>query len=123
MPILFEDKNKADLSEREILYKVLFDMKRDLTELKKITFDLMKKDGETETAQVFNDLSDNKITLVSHDTPNKPKESDSSFSLADHEKMLIKKSLEKHEGKRKLSAEELGISERTLYRKIKEFNL
>ena len=122
-PILFEDKNKADLSEREILYKVLFDMKRDLTELKKITFDLMKKDGETETTQVFNDLSENEITLVSHDTTNKPVESDSSFSLSDHEKMLIKQSLEKHNGKRKLAAEELGISERTLYRKIKEFNL
>jgi len=122
-PILFEDKNKADLSEREILYKVLFDMKRDLTELKKITFDLMKKDGETETTQVFNDLSENEITLVSHDTTNKPEESDSSFSLADHEKMLIKQSLEKHNGKRKLAADELGISERTLYRKIKEFNL
>ena len=119
----FEDKNKADLSEREILYKVLFDMKRDLTELKKITFDLMKKDGETETTQVFNDLSENEITLVSHDTTNKTEESDSSFSLADHEKMLIKQSLEKHKGKRKLAAEELGISERTLYRKIKEFNL
>ena len=122
-PILFEDKNKADLSEREILYKVLFDMKRDLTELKKITFDLMKKNGETETTQVFNDLSENEITLVSHDTTNKPEESDSSFSLADHEKMLIKQSLEKHNGKRKLAADELGISERTLYRKIKEFNL
>ena len=122
-PILFEDKNKADLSEREILYKVLFDMKRDLTELKKITFDLMKKDGGTETTQVFNDLSENEITLVSHDTTNKPEESDSSFSLADHEKMLIKQSLEKHNGKRKLAADELGISERTLYRKIKEFNL
>ena len=122
-PILFEDKNKADLSEREILYKVLFDMKRDLTELKKITFDLMKKDGDTETTQVFNDISENEITLVSHDTTNKPKESDSLFSLADHEKMLIKQSLEKHKGKRKLAAEQLGISERTLYRKIKEFNL
>ena len=120
---MFEDKNKADLSEREILYKVLFDMKRDLTELKKITFDLMKKDGETETTQVFNDLSENEITLVSHDTTNKTEESDSSFSLADHEKMLIKQSLEKHNGKRKLAADELGISERTLYRKIKEFNL
>ena len=124
IPILFEDKNKADLSEREILYKVLFDMKRDLTELKKITFDLTKKDGETEIqTHVFNDLSENEITLVSHGTTNNSEESDSAFSLADHEKMLIKRSLEKHKGKRKLSAEELGISERTLYRKIKEFNL
>ena len=124
IPILFEDKNKDDLSEREILYKVLFDMKRDLTELKKITFDLTKKDGETEIqTHVFNDLSENEITLVSHGTTNNSEESDSAFSLADHEKMLIKRSLEKHKGKRKLSAEELGISERTLYRKIKEFNL
>jgi len=124
IPILFEDKNKADLSEREILYKVLFDMKRDLTELKKITFDLIKKDGETEIqTHVFNDLSENEITLVSHGTTNNSEEADSAFSLADHEKMLIKRSLEKHKGKRKLSAEELGISERTLYRKIKEFNL
>ena len=123
-PILFEDKNKADLSEREILYKVLFDMKRDLTELKKITFDLTKKDGETEIqTHIFNDISENEITLVSHGTTNNSEESDSAFSLADHEKMLIKQSLEKHKGKRKLAAEELGISERTLYRKIKEFNL
>ncbi len=124
IPILFEDKNKADLSEREILYKVLFDMKRDLTELKKITFDLMNKDGKTDTQnQVFNDITENEITLVSHDTTNDSEKSDSTFSLADHEKMLIKQSLEKHKGKRKLAAEELGISERTLYRKIKEFNL
>ena len=121
---MFEDKNKADLSDREILYKVLFDMKRDLTELKKITFDLTKKDGETEIqTHVFNDLSENEITLVSHGTTNNSEEADSAFSLADHEKMLIKRSLEKHKGKRKLAAEELGISERTLYRKIKEFNL
>ena len=124
IPVLFEDKNKADLSEREILYKVLFDMKRDLTELKKITFDLMNKDGKTDTQnQVFNDITENEITLVSHDTTNNSEKSDSTFSLADHEKMLIKQSLEKHKGKRKLAAEELGISERTLYRKIKEFNL
>ena len=123
-PIIFEDKNKADLSEREILYKVLFDMKNDLTELKKITFDLMNKNGETETQnQIFNDISDNEITLVSHNTTNNSEKSESTFSLADHEKMLIKQSLEKHKGKRKLAAEELGISERTLYRKIKEFNL
>ena len=52
--VKFEDKNKADLSEREILYKVLFDMKRDLTELKKITFDLMQKQGNTEIMQMAN---------------------------------------------------------------------
>ena len=53
-PILFEDKNKAELSEREILYKVLFDMKRDLTELKKITFDLIQKEGGKEILDSIN---------------------------------------------------------------------
>ena len=64
--VKYEDKNKADLSEREILYKVLFDMKRDLSELKKITFDLIQKDGNSEIMQsvsptIFNDNGDNKI--------------------------------------------------------------
>ena len=121
-PILFEDKSKADLSEREILYKVLFDMKRDLTELKKITFDLINnKENSDFNKEIFKDVNENEITLLP-----KQKQSDLTeevYSLANHEKNLIKKSLEKHKGKRKLAAEELGISERTLYRKIKEFKL
>ena len=121
-PILFKDKSKADLSEREILYKVLFDMKRDLTELKKITFDLIQNEDNSDfNKEIFNDVNENEITLL-------PKQEESDFldkvyTLANHEKNLIKKSLEKHKGKRKLAAEELGISERTLYRKIKEFKL
>ena len=121
-PVIFENKSKSDLSEREILYKVLFDMKRDLTELKKITFDLMNNEENSDfNKEVFNDVNENEITLIP-----KQKESDSLdevYTLANHEKNLIKKSLEKYKGKRKLAAEELGISERTLYRKIKEFNL
>jgi transcriptional regulator with PAS, ATPase and Fis domain len=122
--IKFEDKNKADLSEREILYKVLFDMKKDLTELKKITFNLVQKEGNTEIMQsvsptIFNDTEDNDIMT------NEPKtlEVEESLSLFEQEKRLIEKSLLKHKGKRKDAAAELGISERTLYRKLKEFGL
>lgn len=122
-PILFEDKRKADLSEREILYKVLFDMKRDLTELKKITFDLMNNDSSSEfNKEIFNEVNENEITLLSKEETETEIVKEN-FTLANQEKNLIKKSLEKHKGKRKLAAEELGISERTLYRKIKEFKL
>ena len=72
-PILFEDKSKADLSEREILYKVLFDMKRDLTELKKITFDLMNNEENSDfNKEIFNDVNENEITLL-------PKQKESEF--------------------------------------------
>ena len=124
--IKFEDKNKADLSEREILYKVLFDMKRDLTELKKITFDLMQKEGNTEIMQtvnptIFNDRDEN--SLVVQRAEPQTIEVEESLSLFEQEKRLIEKSLLKHKGKRKDAAAELGISERTLYRKLKEFGL
>jgi len=127
-PVLFEDKNKADLSEREILYKVLFDMKRDLTELKKITFDLIQKGGNTEimntiNPSVFDDNNDHNIIIASNDNENNTIEVEESLSLFDQEKRLIEKSLLKHKGKRKNAAAELGISERTLYRKLKEFGL
>ena len=127
-PVLFEDKNKADLSEREILYKVLFDMKRDLTELKKITFDLIQKGGNTEimntiNPSVFDDNNDHNIIIASNDNANNTIEVEESLSLFDQEKRLIEKSLLKHKGKRKNAAAELGISERTLYRKLKEFGL
>ena len=121
-PILFEDKNKAELSEREILYKVLFDMKRDLTELKKITFDLMNNNTGLKT-DFFNEINEKNTSNI---TPNKEEriiDVAATVSLAGQEKNLIKQSLEKHKGKRKLAAAELGISERTLYRKIKEFKL
>ncbi len=125
-PVLFEDKNKADLSEREILYKVLFDMKRDLTELKKIIFDLMQKEGGAEIISninpaIFTDTNEQNFNI------NTPAENtieiEESLSLFEQEKRLIERSLLKHKGKRKDAASELGISERTLYRKLKEFGL
>ena len=124
--VKYKDKNKADLSEREILYKVLFDMKRDLSELKKITFELMQKDGRTEIMQAINsrffkELEEDVIPNTSLET--KTIDIEESLSLFEHEKRLIEKSLIKHKGKRKSAADELGISERTLYRKLKEFRL
>ena len=125
--VKFEDKNKSDLSEREILYKVLFDMKRDLSELKKITFDLMQKEGNTEIMQsvnprIFNENDENNFVLNQQNEP-KTIEVEESLSLFEQEKRLVEKSLLKHKGKRKDAAAELGISERTLYRKLKEFGL
>ena len=125
--IKFEDKNKSDLSEREILYKVLFDMKRDLSELKKITFDLMQKEGNTEIMQTvnprfFNENDENNFVL-NQQNESTTIEVEESLSLFEQEKRLVEKSLLKHKGKRKDAAAELGISERTLYRKLKEFGL
>ena len=125
--IRFEDKNKADLSEREILYKVLFDMKKDLTELKKITFNLMQKKDNTEIMQsvnptIFNEVENTEI-MIDQQQNSKTLEVEESLSLFEQEKKLIEKSLLKHKGKRKDAAAELGISERTLYRKLKEFGL
>ena len=122
--VKFEDKKKSDLSEREILYKVLFDMKRDLSELKKITFDLMQKEGNTEIMQsvnprIFNENDENNFVLNQQNEP-KTIEVEESLSLFEQEKRLVEKSLLKHKGKRKDAAAELGISERTLYRKLKE---
>tara|TARA_B100001287_G_C22684308_1_gene532358 strand:- start:1454 stop:2632 length:1179 start_codon:yes stop_codon:yes gene_type:complete len=121
--IKFEDKNKAELSEREILYKVLFDMKKDLNELKKITFELMQKE---ENQDAMNSINARVLENENQFSSNNKLETidlEESLSLFDQEKKLIEKSLNKHKGKRKNAAEELGISERTLYRKIKEFGI
>jgi len=129
-PILFEDKNKADLSEREILYKVLFDMKKDLNELRQITFSLInKQDNNDIITNIDTNLADkNKRHITLHSIENKEEadntlEIEESLSLFEQEKKLIEKSLNKNKGRRKKTAEELGISERTLYRKLKEFGL
>ena len=125
MPILFEGENGGELSEREILYKVLFDMKKDLTELKKITSDLMQKEGKTNetSTKIFDDLEDGNVTLIPNKNTDEAINVPQNLSLFQQEKILIERALEKHKGKRKYAAEELGISERTLYRKIKEFDL
>ncbi|MFZ0488672.1 MAG: sigma-54 dependent transcriptional regulator [Salegentibacter sp.] len=154
--VIAEKKKEGDFSnEREILYKVLFDMKNDLNDLKKLTLKLMQ-DGNTKEVQDENEsliqkiYGDDEEDIDAEELPadeklevlqipqNSPKselsekdkyyfaeeiEEEETLSLQDKELELIKKSLERHSGKRKAAAEELGISERTLYRKIKQYNL
>lgn len=133
-------------SEREILYKVLFDMKSDMHDLKNLVYDLLSNGGETGNLTesgaraVRNLYSDTDIhkpsfepqppahvsyspTREGRDIEDTEEVIEESLSLADREKELIKKALDKNNGKRKLAAAELGISERTLYRKIKEYGL
>ena len=126
----------SDFSERELMYKVLFDMKQDINDLKKLVVDLAtSKDGHFElsesNAQVVkklyrevepSDASSPEISIHRKDD-DEVFEVEETLSLEAREIELIKKALEKHRGKRKGAAAELGISERTLYRKIKEHNL
>ncbi|WP_438963785.1 sigma-54 interaction domain-containing protein [Winogradskyella sp.] len=156
--VISTTKPESDFSsEREILYKVLFDMKSDLNDLKKLTMELMKKGsvsdvqkehehliqkiyGEDDqdsikTNTVVDDLEVLSIPEHTETIENKTLEVEDKYhfaeeieeeetlSLHDKELELIKKSLERHNGKRKLAAAELGISERTLYRKIKQYDL
>jgi transcriptional regulator with PAS, ATPase and Fis domain len=143
--IIKKDQDSSDFSnEREILYKVLFDMKNDLNDLKKLTMELMKNDNMSEfqknnenlIQKIYDqdkeaenypiiDVNDNQTKQIKDNNYQYVQELDSqeTLSLHDKELELIKKSLERHEGKRKLAAKELGISERTLYRKIKQFDL
>jgi DNA-binding NtrC family response regulator len=143
LPILYEGDGAGGMSEREILYKVLFDLKRDVTDLKKIVFRGFRSTEEhareeEEIANQFKRISykseeDNGSYEVNihqddfNDHDDKLEDShvvmEESLSIADTEKQLIRKALSKYNGKRKLAAHELGISERTLYRKIKEYNL
>ncbi len=127
-PVLFKDEQKEnDFSEREILYKVLFDMKKDLTDLKKVTFDLMQGNKDVTNAEpaqrVFQEIQDQLVVLPTQKNIPEEQNKEIIMTLQDQEKLLIQKSLERHQGRRKDAADELGISERTLYRKIKEYNL
>tara|TARA_B100000214_G_C23933210_1_gene611848 strand:- start:46 stop:1224 length:1179 start_codon:yes stop_codon:yes gene_type:complete len=128
-PILFNKEEKNDFSERELLYKVLFDMKRDLNELKKVTYGLINENENNNSVhniqQPIISHKEKVDNLVIEESFNEDEKlsNEISLSLFDQEKKLIQKSLNKHNGKRKKAAEELGISERTLYRKIKEFGL
>jgi transcriptional regulator with PAS, ATPase and Fis domain len=150
VPTLVSDGNTENFSERELMYKFLFDMKKDLTDLKKLVVELLTQGGELnlstdQSAMVnrfFHDVntsgsSQPKIlppvttTSPSLEYKSNTQEFDyesheiieESLSLEHREKELIQKALDKHRGKRKHAATELGISERTLYRKIKEYNL
>ena len=124
VPIIYNDQSKEDLSEREILYKVLFDMKNDITELKKITYNLMidspEEAIEKNNLNVFSEIEEKSKEIKNKD---KTIEIQESLSLIEQEKKLIIMALNKHKDRRKDAAKELGISERTLYRKLKEFEL
>lgn len=136
-------------SERELMYKFLFDMKSDLNDLKKLVGELLKQGSDfqlnPEQSAMINRMYSDVIPVNDRPqllqapaaTPSDfiqeeeidlndfedHEEVEESLSLEDREKELIQKALEKHRGKRKYAAEELGISERTLYRKIKEYKL
>jgi len=154
-------KSDGDFSsEREILYKVLFDMKRDVNDLKKLTLELMKTGNAAKVKEensslinkIYSEGDENEEELTPIDERNSSLANETDFevlniaenasepikdkyafaeeikeeenlSLQQKELELIKKSLEKYQGKRKDAADELGISERTLYRKIKQYNL
>jgi DNA-binding NtrC family response regulator len=151
LPMVIDGKKESDnFSERDILYKVLFEMKQDVTEMKRVIVDLLNNNNlsnNEKTALItklsdssaldgeikFNEQPNNTVSLQEDNISEEPPsynisfqesvEIEESLSLEEREKELIQKALKKHNGRRKNAAKELGISERTLYRKIKEFEI
>lgn len=145
LPAIYKKVDESTFaSEREILYKILFDMKKDMNDLKKLVYDLMKKEDNfgqmnEDNARIIRnlDISNDFANIISKPqntsniAENKNEEHiedteefiEESLSLSEKEKEMIEKALDKHRGKRKYAAKDLGISERTLYRKLKEFDL
>ena len=143
LPVLASGNNTANpkefANEREILYKLFFDMKKDVTELKKMFFEVLQNPSSLKSPNGFqneNFLSeyhaDEKHTISQPSQPvilnnnngiHQLVEVEESLSIMDKEKELIIKALKKHRGKRKDASADLGISERTLYRKLKEYNI
>ncbi len=153
LPILYNKGESENISERDLLYKVFFDMKRDMTDLKKVVLEMLQREGKSANLKNDNDSeSINKldrgyeIIRNAEELKNSHQEADDyddegfddqvfdsitsnadvieeSLSIQKKEEDLIRKALEKHKGKRKEAAKDLGISERTLYRKIKEYNI
>lgn len=150
LPVLIENKSQQDSNfaeERDVMYKALFEMKKDINELKKLTLDLIANGNSQEVVQKnlplieriqkenqgdFN--TEQNVELIQFQQPNTLQptseyeyvetiEEDETLSLHEKEIEMIKKSLERNQNKRKLAAKELGISERTLYRKIKQYDL
>jgi transcriptional regulator with PAS, ATPase and Fis domain len=144
LPALFKSNGDKDaISERDILYKVLFDMKKDMVDLKKIVLELYHNQGkatqlvkdhpslfegieQTSEPVVLNipatesqdhTLNEEEIQDITHETE------EDSLSIEKKEKELIIRALQKNNNKRKYAARDLGISERTLYRKIKQYDL
>jgi len=142
LPAFFGGKHdKTFGSEREILYQVLFDMRQDVTELKKLVHEIMTEKittgsspssavslyspaptAITSPAPTIN-IPNTKACEGEDDIQDTEEYFEESLSLNDLEKEMVRKALEKHHGKRKNAAKDLNISERTLYRKIKEYGL
>jgi transcriptional regulator with PAS, ATPase and Fis domain len=158
LPALAKDiKGQEDFTERELLYKILFDMKKDMNELKKLVYDSLQQEAYgnqiiQQHADLFDNFSKEESKLIpsvnpstgyvinsdaKHNGHNDDVEyqiedvtedadaqvEDESLSLDDKEKEMILKALKKHNNKRKYAAQDLGISERTLYRKIKQYHI
>lgn len=134
LPAIFKDDSKADsISERDLLYKVLFDMKKDITELRKTVDELTSGQMPISSATQIPQQQITPIkatTVIDYDDTQdaeveylQEKPTTDTLSLQDKENEVIIKALHKHNGKRKDAAKELGISERTLYRKIKEYDI
>ena len=144
MPVLYQKEQAGgEFSERELLYKVLFDMKRDINELKKLVVDIvdhsdlsheLQREHQPILTQLYKEFDENfsSIPQVEVQPRNEPhpldtfythEELEESLSIQKKEVDLIRRAIEKHGGKRKIAAKELGISERTLYRKIKEYGI
>lgn len=136
------EREPSFATEREILYKILFDMKKDMNDLKQLVYSVMQKESsesippEQPTSIVLRNLYDSTASELVRAPAKKtynpePEEAieeteaviEESFSLEEKEKELIIKALEKNHGKRKGAARDLGISERTLYRKLKEYHI
>lgn len=160
---MIPEQESSNMQEREILYKLLFEMKSDLNDLKTLVFEMIRrndlnvpdwrsirqlessnyasdvtssvgassnypprmKDLSVDESEYFEQENDSKPIILEHtdESYNEMEVVEESLSLLDHEKALIKKALQKHNGRRKDAASELGISERTLYRKIKEYEI
>lgn len=158
LPKMVDSRNHSgsgdSFSEREILYKIMFDLKKDMNDLKQFVLQMAKtgnysskqlndiiSEEDTGAApnlrelqnfsssntyskpQFVNDTKDSQFIMGKNETLDHTEEVEETLSLADMEKRMIIKALEKFKGKRKKAANELEISERTLYRKIKEYNI
>jgi transcriptional regulator with PAS, ATPase and Fis domain len=139
LPVLLRNEvnGSGNMTERDLLYKVLFDMKKDLSDLRKVVAGLMHGNEMDRDASgsIYNAPIYNEQPLIHTQQPGvtiQPKSLnidaheelvEESLSIVDKEKELIRKAIEKHKGKRKHAARELGISERTLYRKLNEYNM
>jgi transcriptional regulator with PAS, ATPase and Fis domain len=147
LPALYGAQSGKDISEREILYKVLFDLRKDVTEVKKMVLDVLANPTQaqqiiTNNSHLFEGINEPKTesqpmvlnikSATTSEEEHEPEEEiqdvtheaeDDSLSIQKKEKELIIRALNKNKNKRKYAARDLGISERTLYRKIKEYEL